>query len=392
MHYICNIIRFTNLKIDAYLLSRRGFVGAEPALAFADFVITWRMKVGSMEFNHFLSSYFPDPSYGGKQLFDDMIAQAKLADRLGFQSVSIPEHHLINILLTPDPLQMAVRLAVETSNVRIMTSISVLPLRDMRIFAGEVAQADILCDGRLVLGVGRGAFTYEMERLGVPMDSTREKFDESFDVLRALLAKEEVSWDGKYYQFAPLTTMPRPFTPDGPQMMIAALAPEAIYHCTKRGLHIQTTPLQGNDDLFKAQVAAFHRAKQEMGEDGQHLTLSLSRITFAALDDADARAKLASAYDYQKRFDNVFTGPGQVKNGCIEPLPIGQSMDDLGNNFLICPPAEMIDRLGVYVDAGIDELIVNFNIGASQSETLDAMHRFAEEVMPHFSQRCRQVA
>lgn len=345
-----------------------------------------------MEFNHFLSSYFPDPSYGGKKLFDDMIEQAKLADKLGFQSVSIPEHHLVNILLTPDPLQMAVRLATETSNVRIMTSISVLPLRDMRIFAGEVAQADILCDGRLILGVGRGAFKYEIERMGVPMESTREKFDESFDVLRALLSEQEVSWDGKYYQFDPLTIMPRPLTSGGPQMMIAALAPEAIYHCTKRGLHIQTTPLQGKDELFKAQVGAFHRAKEEMGEAGKHLTLSLSRITFAATDDADAKAKLAGAYEYQKRFDNVFTGPGQVKNGCIDPLPIEQSMDDLGNNFLICPTNEMIDRLGAYSEAGIDEFIVNFNIGASQNETLEAMQRFAEEVMPHFSQRRRSAA
>ena len=64
-----------------------------------------------MEFNHFLSSYLPDPNYGGKRLFDDMVEQAKTADRLGYQSVSIPEHHLINILLSPAPLQMAVKVA-----------------------------------------------------------------------------------------------------------------------------------------------------------------------------------------------------------------------------------------------------------------------------------------
>ena len=71
-----------------------------------------------------------------------------------------------------------------------MTSVAVLPLHDMRIFAGEVAQADILCDGRLILGVGRGAFAYEMSRLGVPLEVSRERFDESLEVLRLYLAKK----------------------------------------------------------------------------------------------------------------------------------------------------------------------------------------------------------
>lgn len=339
-----------------------------------------------MEFNHFLSAYYPDSSYGGDRLYADMIAQARLADTLGYRSVSIPEHHLINILLTPAPLQMAVRLASETQNLRLVTSVAVLPLHDMRIFAGEVAQADILCDGRLVLGVGRGAFAYEMGRMGLAMDETRAKFDESFNVLRALLSEKEVSWDGDYYQFDPITIMPRPIS-NPVQMQLAALAPEAIYHSVRRGLHIQTTPLSGSGDLFAQQCDAFHRGRAELGEAGEHLTLSLSRVAYAARDDADARRKLTMAHEYYKRFDNVFTGPGEVRDGCIAPLERAQTVDELNENVLICPPAEMVDRLGPYAEAGVDEFIVNFNIGESQTETLEAMQRFAEEVMPHFTGR-----
>ena len=143
-----------------------------------------------MEFNHFLSSYFPDPSYGGRRLFADMLEQACAADRFGYKGVTIPEHHLINILLTPSPLQMAVKVASITKNIEVVTSVAVLPIRDMRVFAGEVTQADILTDGRLVLGVGRGAFAYEIERFGIRMEETRAKFDESIDVLIALLSQE----------------------------------------------------------------------------------------------------------------------------------------------------------------------------------------------------------
>ena len=80
----------------------------------------------------------------------------------------------------------------------------------MRIFAGEVVQAHMLCDERLVLGVGRGAFAYEVARLGTPIETTRPEFVESLPVLEALLTREEVSWQGEFYNFEPLTIMPRP--------------------------------------------------------------------------------------------------------------------------------------------------------------------------------------
>lgn len=342
-----------------------------------------------MEFNHFLSSYLPDPAYGGKRLLDDMVEQARLADRLGYRGVTIPEHHLINILLIPSPLQMAVKVAAETENLELMTSVVVLPIHDMRVLAGEVAQADILCDGRLILGVGRGAFAYEMGRMGVPIETSRAKFEESLEVLTALLTREEVSWDGEFYQFEPLTTMPRPMTQPMPPLMIAVMVPEGIYACAKRGFHIQTTPLQGSHGKLLQQVDAFKRAKDELGTKGDHLRLSLSRVMYAARDEADAREKIGLANEYYSRFDNVFSGPGIVENGAIAPLPREQTIEELAENLIICPPAEMVDQLAAYAQAGIDEVIVSSNIGQSQEESLEAMQRLAEEVMPHFTRPSR---
>ena len=123
-----------------------------------------------MDFSIQLSAYYPDKSYGGDRLYRDMLEQAVTADRVGFDAVSLTEHHIINILMMPAPLQFAVKIADATERVKIMTSVVVLPLHDMRIFAGEVIAADIFTDGRLMLGIGRGAFPYEMERLGVPID------------------------------------------------------------------------------------------------------------------------------------------------------------------------------------------------------------------------------
>ena len=335
-----------------------------------------------MDFNHFLSAYYPDTGYGGDRLYDDMLAQARLADSLGYASVSIPEHHLINILLTPAPLLMAVKLAAETKRVRLMTSVAVLPLHDMRTYAGEIVMADILTEGRLILGIGRGAFAVEQERLGSPYAESRAKFDESLAVLQKLLSEEEVSWSGAYYDFEPITVMPRPVRPI--QFMIAAVTPDSIYHSARRGFHIQTSPLMASREKMLEQIDAFHRAKAEMGPSHDHLTLSLSRVAWLAENDADKRRKVELAHDYYARFDNLFTGPGLVRNGAAAALPRAQSIEELAQNLLICTAAEMIDKLGVYFDAGVDEIIFNQNLGTANAETLENMQRIAEEVMPHF--------
>ena len=340
-----------------------------------------------MDFSIQLSADYPDKSYGGDRVYQDMLDQAVLADKLGFDAVSITEHHLMNCLMMPAPLIFATKIAAHTKRIKILTSIVVLPLHDMRTYAGEVVVADIFTEGRLMLGVGRGAFKFEMERLGVPMDETQERFNESLDVLQALLSREEVSWDGKYYKFDPLTIMPRPVRNGGPQMMMAVMNPEGIYHCTKRGFHIQTTPLSGNNQLLIDQVEAFNRGKEELGSVGQHLTLTLSRVAHVATNAKERQRKLEAAHHYYGRFDNVFTGPGIVEHGVIKPLPSKSSVEELGESLLICTPSEMIDKLGPYAELGIDRVILNVNFGLDAQETLDCVQCFAEEVMPHFADK-----
>ena len=342
-----------------------------------------------MEFSHFLNSHLLDPGIGAKRLYREMLEQAVHAESCGYQGVSIPEHHLVNILLMPSPLQFAVKVAAHTERIEIATSVCQLPLRDMRIFAGEVIQAQTLCDGRLVLGVGKGAFEYETERMGVAFDATKPKFEESLQVLETLLLEKEVSWDGEHYRFEPLTVMPRPEHPI--PIALAIMAPAGIEAMAAKGYHIQTTPLGANHDVLVEQVSAFFRGRALAGTHC-HSRLSLQRGLYLTKDDADTRNKTALAYRYYQSFDNVFGGPGIVKEGIIKPLSRTQSIEELGANVLICGVQEMIDRLSEYAELGINEVIASSNFGQDQSETLEMMGRFSEEVVPHVRSLSRDVA
>ena len=338
-----------------------------------------------MKFCQQLSSYLKNKKYTGYRLYQDMYEQAILCDQGGYDSVGITEHHLINILMMPAPLQFAVKITGATKKIKIITAVAVLPIHDMRVFAGEVIAAQMFTDNRLILGVGRGAFACEMALLDSPLEDSREKFNESLEVLQKLLSEEEVSWHGKHYNFESLTVMPRPMTENGPSIMMAVLDPEGIYACTKRGFHIMTTPLSGDHQLMLDQVDGFARAKAELGDKGKDLSISLSRVAFIVKNELDRKEKIEMAYEYYSRFDNVFTGPGIVNKGMIKVLPRKQSIEELAESLLVCTAEEMIDKLSPYKEVGIDRVILNMNFGASHDDTMESIHRFSEDVIPYFS-------
>ena len=344
-----------------------------------------------MDFNHFLTSYMPDPNIGSKQHFKHMLDQSVLAEKLGYVAVSIPEHHLVNILMMPSPLQMAVKISSLTNKIRLSTSVAVLPIHDMRTFAGEVATADILTEGRLVLGVGRGAFAWELDRLGTPIESSKEKFIESLEVLNSLLSKENYSFKGKYYNFNAITIMPRPISDPVP-IMIAAMDPSSIRNAASNGYHVQSTVLSGTKKLLLERVNAFKEGQQDAGENGKLLRLSMQRMAYAAKDENDAKEKNLLAYEYYKRFDNMYTGPGKVNKGLIEPLPRVQTLEEMTENLIICPVNEMIDKLSVYAGSGIDEMIISAGFGQSQEDMIESMYRINEHIIPHFKVQKSQVA
>ena len=344
-----------------------------------------------MDFNHFLTSYMPDPNIGSKQHFKHMLDQSVLAEKLGYVAVSIPEHHLVNILMMPSPLQMAVKISSLTNKIRLSTSVAVLPIHDMRTFAGEVATADILTEGRLVLGVGRGAFAWELDRLGTPIESSKEKFIESLEVLNSLLSKENYSFKGKYYNFNAITIMPRPISDPVP-IMIAAMDPSSIRNAAANGYHVQSTVLSGTKKLLLERVNAFKEGRQDAGENGKLIRLSMQRMAYAAKDENDAKEKNLLAYEYYKRFDNMYTGPGKVNKGLIEPLPRAQTLEEMTENLIICPINEMIDKLSAYAESGVDEMIISAGFGQNQEDMIESMYRISEHIIPHFKLQKSQVA
>ncbi len=309
--------------------------------------------------------------------------EAQLAEDIGCISLSIPEHHFINYLVHPNPLLTAVHVAAATKRIPIISAVLVLPFFDMRRLAGEIAQADCLTGGRIQLGVGRGAFRYEFDAFGVPVEDASERFDDSLALLIKLLSETEVGWHSKYYQFEPLTITPRPLQLPYPPIWIAALHHASITDAVRRGFHVMTTPLRDPMAAVRMQAHAFF----DLLAPGSKQRFSMLRMGYVAANEADAREKVALAYANHQRFVNVFSTPGAVRHGEIVPIDVNDAQEELRDRLLIGTAAQIIDKLGPYAELGIHDIQLNMNFGTSHADVMRSLERFATTVMPHFASR-----
>ena len=334
-----------------------------------------------MKLAFYLPCYWPDTTYPVHQMYDEMVEQAVLAEQIGMSSLWIPEHHFVNLLVHPSPLLTAVRVAAATKSIRIGTSVLVLPFYDMRRLAGEIAQADQLMKGRLDIGVGRGAFKYEFDRLGVAVADSRDRFDEALPLLEKLLTECNVSSSTRSYQFEPLTITPRPYQKPMPPIWIAAVQPEAIHHSARRGYNVTTTALRAPFEEAERQAAAFHRGREE-APSTRRQRLSMLRMGFACGNRAEIDEKVAMAAGNDQRHHNLRSGDGEVIEGAIVPYPSGRSLADVEEALLIADVSALVDKLSRYAGLGIDELILNMSFGAAHRDIMASMELLAAKVMP----------
>ncbi|MGE0213752.1 MAG: LLM class flavin-dependent oxidoreductase, partial [Parvibaculaceae bacterium] len=234
-----------------------------------------------------------------------------------------------------------------------------------------------------------GAFRYEFDRFNVPVEESRERFDDALSLLINLLSEEEVSWDSKFYKFEPLTITPRPVQKPYPAIWVAALAEAAIAGTVRRGFNVMTTPLRDPFEAARKQAAAFLSALPPGNPRNQRH--SMLRMGFVTRNDADTLEKLRLAHENHQRFVNVFETAGTVTGGAIEPLQVKETLEDIRRSLIIGSPQECVDKIAHYDELGIDDIQVNMNFGASHKDVMEGLERFAVHVMPHFGAKGAKI-
>jgi alkanesulfonate monooxygenase SsuD/methylene tetrahydromethanopterin reductase-like flavin-dependent oxidoreductase (luciferase family) len=149
---------------------------------------------------------------GDRQVWDEELRLARLADELGFDVLWSVEHHFYDYSFCPDNLQLMSYLAGVTSHADLGTAAVILPWHDPLRVAEQVAILDHVSDGRFRFGIGRGLSRLEFAHFRGPisMDESRERFDEASAMILDALRTGYIEGDGKHYKQPRTPIRPKP--------------------------------------------------------------------------------------------------------------------------------------------------------------------------------------
>jgi alkanesulfonate monooxygenase SsuD/methylene tetrahydromethanopterin reductase-like flavin-dependent oxidoreductase (luciferase family) len=144
------------------------------------------------------------------EVYEQTLAQARLAEELGFAAVTTTEHHFAPDGYVPAPLTLAAGIAAQTKRVEVGTWIALLPLYHPIRFAESAATVDLISHGRLFIGLGLGYRWEEYEAFGVDRSTSGKRTDEAIEILVRALSGESVSVDGDHFRLRDVSVTPCP--------------------------------------------------------------------------------------------------------------------------------------------------------------------------------------
>ncbi|MGE3150784.1 MAG: LLM class flavin-dependent oxidoreductase [Pseudorhodoplanes sp.] len=345
-----------------------------------------------MKFGLFLPFHRLDRSVSQKEVYDQTMECVTFAEEAGFQSVWFPEHHLIEYIACPSPLMFIAAAAQRTTRIRLGTAIIVAPYYNPLRLAGEIGMADILSNGRLDIGFGRGAFFYEFDRFGIDEKIGAARLRENLEAVEGLIKNQDFEYHGSTVNFPKSTAVPKPLQRPMPPTWLAARSPDSIRWGIERGYNQLMTPWR---ESFE-RVEYLYNIREKIIEEVKppvRPKLAMSRMTFVGRTDGEALDAMTDIQVHHRIWTRLFTGKEDVTAGFVKPDPVDDeySNEKLFNNLVAGDPARCIAELKKYEKIGVDEFILYPGITLSHKQTMKSLYRFVEEVKPEFSERATQV-
>lgn len=326
--------------------------------------------------------------------YHETIEQIVAADALGFDSAWLAELHFNRpFSIMPSPFILATAIAQQTKRIRLGTAVTLLSLHHPLRVAEDAATADILSQGRLDFGVGRGTIALHFQGFSVSRDESRERFEEALDIIERAWTQETVSFAGKYFHIPETAVAPKPLQKPYPPFRIAANSPDTAAFAGERGsaifvaspinpfpklpehIEVYRQAFQAADHpdktpnvavLFPLYIAESEAAvRQEVETSFMHYFRTVSHQ--ARLGQRDQSASYAYLKDVRKRMESI-------------------TWDEVDATMALYGPPEVCTRKihAAYERCRMDQIICWFNPGGlvPHRQVLASMRRFAEEVMP----------
>lgn len=356
-----------------------------------------------MDFGYFTLS---DNNYVGNtrsanQFVSDILDEALYAETLNFRSAWIGEHHFSTLGVNSSPEMLLANIAGRTKKLRLAPAVTVLPLHHPIRVAEQWATLDLISGGRVDFAAGRGYDEREYEPFGADFRNNQPLFEEGMEILRTLWdADGPVTHKGKHYSFGPLQITPMPVQRPMPAY-VASFSKPSIELAGRLGCGLIVAPfaaamtfggMRAVNDLYTESCAQFGKPRQRL--------MCSYFIHFADNPEQEAAARARQIRYYKECVlpalpGDPATSPPSYRYfiDMVDRLAKVRPEDLRSNAVLIGSSAGILDTLKQVEAAGVQEVILYFNVGQkSHQQTKDEMARFMAEVAPHFAGTHNQLA
>lgn len=345
-----------------------------------------------MKFSLFVHMERLDADQDQSRLYDEFIQLCEIADRGGMSAIWTGEHHGMDFTIAPNPFINLADLARRTENVRLGTSTIVAPFWHPIKLAGEAAMTDIITGGRLDIGIARGAYGFEYERLVPGLDAwgAGQRLREMIPAIKGLWAGDH-AMQGEFWSFPKTTSAPKPLQQPHPPIWVAARDPNSHEFAVANGCNVQVTPLWQGDEEVESLIARFNAACAKHA-DLPRPKIMICRHTYVGSDEADLEQAAREISVYYNYFGAWFKNEKPVSQGLIQRLTQAEidanamyAPDVMRRNNVVGTADEVVARLKRYEELGYDDYSLWIDTGMSFARKKASLERFISSVMPAFA-------
>src|SRR3989440_9336810 len=194
----------------------------------------------------------------------DEIRLGELADQLGFHALWPVEHHFDDYSFCPDNTVFLAHMAARTNRILLGTGAVILPWNDPLRVAEKIALLDHLSDGRVLFGMGRGLARCEDAGFGIPMDESRDRFDEAARMILAALETGSIEGGGPFFPQPRTPIRPAPARSFDGRVYCVAMSPDSVLAAADLGARMVAFSQRPWDDqavainTYKERFVATH--------------------------------------------------------------------------------------------------------------------------------------
>jgi len=319
------------------------------------------------------------------QVFAEVAEQTRLADELGYTIAWFAEHHFSNYCLCASPLMMVAHCASITKKIRLGTAVVVLPLYNPARLAAEIATADALSNGRLMLGVGAGYQPYEFERFGVDIKDNLEMTEEFCDILDCAFSQDFFSYSGKHYQI-PETHIPARPVQKPPPIYVAGHTEAMFRAAARHGYRVLSSGRVGGAALLAEQYEIIEAAYRAEGVPLANAQITVNRFCHIT-DSKDEGLRFAENARYQSRLASSLRRRQEVMRGTVlvdVPFPDEPPLERIHGDLLIGDVETVAEKLiGEIRAARPVHMCFSFKVGDTDHKAaMRSMELMMSEVKP----------